>query len=422
MSMSDEIDFFTDMSTVVDPHPYFDALRAQCPVFREPHHGVVAVTGYDEAVEVYRNHQVFSSCVAPTGPFPPLPFEPAGDDIGALIEQHREKFPLHEHMVTFDQPEHTAQRDLLKTLFTPRRLKENEEFMWRQADQLLDEFDTRSELEFLREYAQPLAMLVIANLLGVPERDYPDFRQALASQTPPGAVQSEAMVGNPLEFLADRFTSYIEERRRNPSGDVLTALAAAKFPNGSLPAVDELVHLAAFLFAAGQETTAKLMTSGLRILAERPDLQQILRDDSSAIPGFVEECLRMEAPVKCDFRLARTTTKLGGVDLPAGTMVMVAPGAANREPSRFEDPHEFRYDRANAREHIAFARGIHTCPGGPLARMETRISFERILQRWRDIRISESEHGPADDRRYTYEPTYILRGLSALHVEFTPVG
>ncbi len=422
MSMSDEIDFFTDASIVDNPYPYFESLRARCPVTREPHHGVMAVTGYDAAVEVYRNHEIFSSCIAPTGPFPGLPFDPNDGDIGALIEKHRDAFPLHEHMVTFDQPQHTAHRDLLKALFTPRRLRENEEFMWVQADRMLDEFIEGGSVEFLRTYAQPFAMLVIANLLGVPEEDYTDFRRVLSSTTPPGAIDNQVMVGNPLEFLAGRFTSYLEDRRQNPRGDVLSALASAKFPDGSLPEIADLVHLASFLFAAGQETTAKLLTSGLRVLAENPEMQQALRADSELIPGFVEECLRLEAPVKTDFRLACQATTVGGVDVPAGSMVMVLPGAVNRDPTRFEDPGTFVLDRANSREHLSFARGIHTCPGGPLARMESRISFERILARMSDIRISEAAHGPSDARTFRYEPTYVLRGLSSLHIEFTPVG
>lgn len=128
----------------------------------------------------------------------------------------------------------------------------------------------------------------------------------------------------------------------------------------------------------------------------------------------------MESPVKSDSRLARRATQVGGVDIPAGTVVMVLPGAANRDPRRFDNPHEFQIDRKNVREHMAFARGVHSCPGGPLARVEGRVSIERILDRMADIGIDETEHGPADARRYTYEPTYILRGLNQLHLTFTP--
>ena len=129
----------------------------------------------------------------------------------------------------------------------------------------------------------------------------------------------------------------------------------------------------------------------------------------------------MHSPTKVDFRLVRRTTELGGVHLPAGAVVMLCLGAANRDPRKFEDLHEFRHDRSNVREHVAFGRGPHSCPGAPLARAEARISMNRLLDRMANIRISEEMHGPAGDRKYEYDPTFIMRGLSALHVEFDPV-
>jgi cytochrome P450 len=109
------------------------------------------------------------------------------------------------------------------------------------------------------------------------------------------------------------------------------------------------------------------------------------------------------------------------VHIPAGTVLMLCLGAANRDPDKFEDPHEFRLDRKNVREHIAFGRGIHTCAGAPLARVEGLVTVHRLLDRMRDITVSEAAHGPADDRRYSYEPTFLLRGLTELHIEFSPV-
>src|SRR6185437_7625938 len=120
----------------------------------------------------------------------------------------------------------------------------------------------------------------------------------------------------------------------------------------------------------------------------------------SLIPNFIEELLRIESPVKCDSRLTRRATAIGGVDIAPGTVGMVLPGAVNRDPRRFEDPHEFRLDRRNVREHMAFGRGVHSCPGGPLARVEGRVSVERILDRMSEIKVNEAHHGPADDRRY----------------------
>jgi len=422
--MSDyaSIDFFTDQSLVPDPHPYFDYLRSQNPAFRLPHYGVVAVTGYEEATEVYKDTDTFSNIVALGGPFPPLPFKPEGDDISPQIGQHRNQFPMFEHMVTMDPPDHTRARSVLSRLLTPSRLKHNEEFMWRLADRQLDEFLCNGECEFISEYSKPFATLVIADLLGVPEEDHKEFRTVLGADRPGarvGGLDHESVGINPLEWLDGKFCSYIEDRRREPRSDVLTALATAKYPDGSTPEVIEVSRSATFLFAAGQETTAKLLSAALQVLGDRPDIQQQLRADRSLISGFIEESLRIDSPVKSDSRLARKATTIGGVDIAPGTVVMVLPGAANRDPRRFENPHEFDLRRKNVREHMAFARGVHSCPGGPLARVEGRVSIERILDRMSHIAIDEAHHGPATERRYNYEPTYILRGLSKLHLSFT---
>ncbi|MGA5544609.1 cytochrome P450 [Mycobacterium sp. NPDC051198] len=420
----DTVDYFTDQSLVPDPHPYFDHLRSKCPVVTEPNYGVMAITGFEEATTVLKDTDTFSSCIAVAGPFPPLPFTPEGDDITEQIAAHRSQMPMFEHMVTMDPPDHTDARSLLNRLLTPRRLKENEDFMWRLADQCLDDFIADGKCEFLSAYAKPFSLLVIADMLGVPEEDHEEFRTVLGAPRPGaqvGSLDGDLVASNPLEWLDEKFIRYLEDRRKEPRDDVLTALATANYPDGSVPPVIEVVRSATFLFAAGQETTTKLLSASLRVLGDRPDIQQALRDDRSRIPTFVEEALRMDAPVKSQFRLAKKNTKLGDIDVPAGTTMMVCPGAVNRDPVRFEDPHTFSLDRKNVREHIAFGRGVHSCPGGPLARVEGRVSLERILDRMADIAIDEEFHGPADDRRYTYEPTFILRGLTDLNITFKPV-
>ncbi|KHO24246.1 cytochrome P450 [Mycolicibacterium setense] len=420
----DTVDYFTDPSLVPDPHPYFDHLRSKCPVVKEPNYGVMAITGFEEATTVLKDTDLFSSCIAVAGPFPPLPFTPEGSDITEQIAAHRAQMPMFEHMVTMDPPDHTNARSLLNRLLTPRRLKENEDFMWRLADQCLDDFIADGKCEFLSAYAKPFSLLVIADMLGVPEEDHEEFRTVLGAPRPGaqvGSLDGDLVASNPLEWLDDKFSRYLEDRRKEPRDDVLTALATANYPDGSVPPIIEVVRSATFLFAAGQETTTKLLSASLRVLGDRPDIQQALRDDRSRIPTFVEEALRMDAPVKSQFRLAKKDTKLGDIDVPAGTTLMVCPGAVNRDPVRFEDPHTFSLDRKNVREHIAFGRGVHSCPGGPLARVEGRVSLERILDRMADIGIDETFHGPADDRRYNYEPTFILRGLTDLHITFNPV-
>lgn len=425
MADYDTVDFLTDQTLVPDPYPYFDHLRSQNPVLRIPPYDVVAVTGYEEAMGVYRNIEDFSNITALGGPFPPLPFTPEGDDINAQIDAHREQFPMFEHMVTMDPPDHTRARSLLSRLLTPKRLKENEDFMWRLADRQLDEFVAQGQCEFIAEYAKPFSLLVIADLLGVPEEDHENFRVVLGAERPGsrvGALDHETVGTNPLEWLDDKFSTYLEDRRREPRDDVLTELAGAKYPDGSTPEIIEVVRTATFLFAAGQETTTKLLSAAMKVLVDRPDIQQKLRQDRSLIPTFIEESLRMESPVKSDFRLVRRSTRVGDLDLPAGSMVLVLPGAVNRDPSRFENPHEFQLGRPNVREHIAFGRGVHSCPGAPLARVEGRVSLERILDRLGEIAADETYHGSVEDRRYNYEPTFILRGLTDLHITFTTTG
>ncbi len=422
MTDFETVDFFTDESLVPDPYPYFDHLRSKCPVVQATPFNVLAVTGYDEALTVYKD-PAFSSCVSVAGPFSGMPFGPDGhDDVSELIEQHRAAVPMAEHITSQDPPLHTRTRGLMNKLITPKRLKENEEFMWRLADQQLDTFIERGRCEFLADYAKPFSLLVIADLLGVPAEDHDEFKSAFALETVGELGKEAPTTHNPLEWLNERFSGYIEDRRRAPREDVLTGLALAKHEDGSTPEIEDVVNLSTFLFAAGTETTTKLVSSAVRIVGENPEFEKSLREDRSKIAAFLEETLRMESPVKSHFRMARTTTTVGDVKVPAGSTVMVLPGACNRDERKFPDPNTFSPDRPNVREQIAFIRGVHSCPGAPLARAEGRISLNRILDRMSDITVSEDHHGPAGERRYTYEPTFIMRGLSELHISFTPVG
>ena len=179
--------------------------------------------------------------------------------------------------------------------------------MWRLADRQLDEILGQGKCEFISEFASPFALLVIADLLGVPEEDHASFRAQMGGRGL-GSTEGESMKHSPLDFLYQRFIDYIADRRRNPQGDVLTGLAQAKFPDGSTPEVIDVVRIAANLFAAGQETTVRLLGAALQFIGERPDLQKLLRDERDRIPNFVEESLRIESPVKGDFRLARVAS------------------------------------------------------------------------------------------------------------------
>ena len=217
---------------------------------------------------------------------------------------------MHEHMVTMDPPDHTRERALLMRLITPKRLKDNEAFMWRLADQQLDEFVADGHCEFITAYAQPFAMLVVADLLGVPEEEHQRFREGFGLQPAPSArsapARRAARARTRWRGSTRRSPRYIEDRRREPRKDVLTDLALGHLPRRLAPRRSpSVVRTATFLFAAGQETTARLLAAALKHLAEHPELQDELRADRDRIPDFLEEVLRIESPVKTDFRLAQ---------------------------------------------------------------------------------------------------------------------
>jgi cytochrome P450 len=414
----DSIDYFTDEGLQTDPYPYFDYLRAKCPVLPNAVAGVTAITGYQAALAAYKN-PALSACNSVVGPFAPLPFEPQGDDITEQLEEFRGQIPLADHITNMDPPEHTRSRGLLSRLITPKRLSENEEFMWRLADERLDLIDGSERCEFVGEFAKPFTLLVIADLLGVPVDDHASLCASLA----PGLAEgiSDDTAHNPLVWIESQFSDYIRHRREEPQNDVLSQLAAAKYPDDTTPEVDEVVKLATLVFAAGLETTTKLLSAGIRNLAENKELQDMLRADRTLIPNFLEETLRLESPVKTHFRLARQSTEIGGCPISAGTTLMLLPGASNRDGQKFEEPNALKLDRSNIREHLAFGRGVHSCPGAPLARAEARIALNRILDRVHEISIDEDHHGPAESRTYSYENPFLLRGISELHITFRPV-
>jgi cytochrome P450 len=415
MQSAEDLDFFTDRSVSDDPLPWIEAMRARGPVKLERHHGAIIVTGYEEAIDVYSRPGDFSNIACVGGPMVPLPFVPEGDDVSEAIEAHRDEFMMSEHFITFDGDDHRAHRNIMMKLLSPRRLKANELFMRKFAGQLVDAFADPARCEIISDYAQPLATMVIADLLGVPEEDQAELRARILPA--PGTMETD-QPHDPFAYFEEAFTAYLRDRRGHPRDDMLTELADSRFADGSDPGVPALVRIASFLFIGGQDTSAKLLGTGVRILGDRPDLQKLLRDDRSKIPAFFEEVLRYESPTKSDFRLARRTTTVGGVEIKAGTVVMMSLAAANRDPRQFASPDDFNFERGLSRNHIAFGQGPHTCPGATLARIEARIGLETLFDRSRQFRIDAERHGPAGARRYSYLPSYILRGLDALHVQF----
>jgi cytochrome P450 len=418
-SLAAERDYFTDHSVLRDPYQYFEEIRAHGPVYFSPIHDLVIVTGFDESLEVLRNTDDFSSIISTTGPVAPLPFTPQGDDINEQIEAHRKDFLAANLLVAYDGQPHTYSRSILNRLFVPSRLKANEAYMAQLASDMVSALIAKGECDLIGDVATSFATLVVADLLGVPTDDRVKFEQAIAAGPPAGDLDTadDPDQSAALMYMAGFFAGYIMDRRANPREDVLTELATAKFPDGSTPDVGEIVQLAIFLFAAGQDTSAKLLGNGMRFLVEDKALQATLRAKPELIPAFIEETLRLEGSTKGTFRLARRSSRIGDMEIKAGQKVVILLAAANRDPRRWENPAAFQLDRPKIKEHLAFGRGAHTCVGSPLARVEVRVIFETLLAQTSDISLSEEHHGPAGNRTLDYEPSYIIRGLEALHLK-----
>jgi cytochrome P450 len=432
-------DFYNDTALVDDPHAYFDFLRAKGPVVRLPHRNVVAVMGYEETIQVMLDSEHFSSVNAVGGPLPPLPFEPQGDDITAQLEASRDKIPFADQVVTEQGARHLNLRSIVATLFTPSRLKALEPSLRATADSLIDEFAAHGKVDLVGQYGGSYATLIIADLLGLPESSRRKYREWLQGAIPAEMGASpEDMKNSPIVNIGKDLFGLITKRRlmhkvpfkwfkrlayKAPDGrdDILTDLALAKFPDGAQPSLIDLTTLGAFLFGAGQDTTNRLLANGFKVIATRPDIQQELRGNPQRIPDFIEELLRYDGSVKSGGRMCQKTTALGGVEIRAGTVILMSHMAANRDPKRFENPGLFDMNRPKAREHLAFGRGAHTCIGAPLARREVAVSIERLLARMGNIRLSEAHHGPENNRRFCYEPTYVLRAMRSLHLEFDPL-
>lgn len=420
----DQPDFYSDLGVIADPKGYFDRLRSKCPVAREAYHGSVMVTGYDAVMEVLsRKGDVFSSAVSTIGPIPPLPFEPVGEDISEQLDAHREEIPWSAHLVCFDGKKHAEHRAFVTRLLTYSRLRQNEDYLKSLTDQLIDGFIGKGRCNVVSEYAHATTTYAIADLLGIPQEDRAALLELIGA--PPSQVDGDAahkLGADPLIFLKERFDSYIRKRLQDPGTDLMSELAASRYKDGSVPNPEMLSLLARFVYGAGQDTTSRLIAMAVRILADDAGLQARLRNEPHRIPDFLEEVLRYEGPVKVIYRLAQKNTTIGGVDVPAGTVVTICLTGASNDPAHFRDPAAFDIDRVGVRDNLAFSRGAHACPGAPLARLEGRVAIERLLARTADIRISEEHHGPADARRYRYEPTYSFRNLAELHIVFVPAA
>ena len=413
-------DFYSDPEVINHPREYFDQMRAKGPITQEKYFNTYMVTGYDEVMEILNNKDgTFSSLTGVVGPKPGIPFEPEGDDISEQLEAHRKEMAWSSHLTTMDGEAHAKARGLMASLLTYKRLKANEDYLYDLTDRLIDGFIDRGHCDIVPEFAHATTVYAICDILGVPM----EHRAELLELIGPAPSQLEGdmvhKVGpDPLVLLKDRFDEYIRERQENPTGDLMSDLANSKYKDGTTPDPDLLSRLARFTYGAGQDTTARLITQCVQIMADKPEIQAVMRKDKARLPDLIEEALRYDPPVKVAYRVAVRSTTIGGVDVAAGSIINVAYSAASNDPTHFDHPEVFDIDRPDKRDHLGFSKGLHACLGAPLGRLEARVALEQLLNRTSDIRLSEEHHGKPGVRKFRYEPTYTFRSLAELHVEF----
>lgn len=361
-------------SVIADPYPAYRALRGRSPVLyaRVPAGGAAglgepirayALLRHAEVLAALRDPQTFSSNVT--------------DKIRVLPRITL----LHD-----DPPRHTHLRRLVSRAFTPRRIAELEPWIGRLAASLL-EATGDGPSDIMDAFAMPLPMMVIATLLGIPAERYVQFRSWSESVMSYSGIPAEERASRG-KAMVDFFAAELEARRRAPSGDLISALVEAEIDGARLD-TPEAVGFCVGLLVAGNDTTTNLIGNMAHLLSERPELYRRVQQDRTLVEPIIEETLRHSSPVQRLLRVATRPVDVSGVVIPAGHLVDVVFGAANRDPAVFEEPDAFRLDRPPV-EHLAFGQGIHVCIGPSLARAEARIALNALLDCYESITPGEA--------------------------------
>jgi cytochrome P450 len=321
--------------------------------------------------------------------------------------------PLSQNMLDTDPPDHERLRALVSKAFTPRLIERLRPRVQAISDGLLDAVQDRGEMDLIDDYAFPLPITVIAELLGVPAEDRNNFREWSDAAVSGNASQEymEQILIPHMQAFTDYLRALFEEKRSNPKDDLVSALVRAEEAGDRL-SEDELLGMVFLLLVAGHETTVNLIGNGVLALLQHPDQLRKLKEDPSLIKPAVEELLRYDGPVETSTeRFAREDVEIGDQVIPRGEMVLVVLAAADHDPERFSDPDELDITRTDNR-HLAFGKGIHHCLGAPLARMEGQIAISTLLRRMPNLRLEGSPES------LSWRPGMILRGLRGLPVAF----
>ena len=395
---------FTSAAFLQDPYPYYDIMRAEVPILWRADQGMWFLTAYEDVSALLRDRrlgrQITHVVRREKLGWPPIP--PAHEPFHRLNSQS---------LMDREPPDHTRLKSLVLKVFTPRRAEALRPQVQRVADRLLDALVERGEMNLLEDFAVPLSVTVIADLLGVPEGDRAQLRPwsaaivAMYEITNRGdeAVAQRAVQAS-VEF-SDYLRALIADVRRRPQPTLISDLAAVE-ENGEQLTEDELIATCVLILNAGHEATVNSVGNAFLALFRHPAHRALLQGDPALIPTAVEEALRYDTPLPLFRRWVLEDMTYKGHHFVQGTEVAFLLGAANRDPAVFPDPHRFDVTRTQ-NPHLSFGAGIHYCLGAPLARVEMQVALGTLLRRLPGLRLAGE---------VAYHPTFVFRGLTALPV------
>ncbi|MEY9841744.1 cytochrome P450 [Streptacidiphilus sp. EB103A] len=378
-----------------DPYPTYAAMRSKCPVQQVPTgssgHSSYLVTGYAEARQALGDPRL-------------------SKDTAAFFADKGSRRRLHpavaHNMLASDPPQHTRLRKLVTKAFTTGAVADLRPFIAKVTDALLDQWPAGEQVDLVASLAVPLPVIVICELLGVPEADRPDVQRWSGELFAAGKPD---LIDTASHSMAGYMTGLIAAKRLRPGDSLLDRLISARDGDDHL-SEEELVSLAVLLLVAGHETTTNFLGNAVLALLQHPAELKHLQQNPDDVPASLDELLRFDPPVStATFRFTTTAITLGGTEIPAAVPVVVALGAANRDPQRFPSPDQLNLSR-DAAGHLSFGHGIHRCVGAPLAKAEADIALRAILTRFPGIRLAL----PPD--QLDWRRTRLVRGLASLPV------
>jgi cytochrome P450 len=393
---------------LADPFAYYQRQLKQAPVFQDPGTGIWVVVSHDLVSQA-------------TGMV-----EALSNDIGAVLAggntedpdvqaEMAKGWPQMDTLLTADPPVHTRFRKLVNLAFSMPKVNKLEGQIRNLVNQLLDTSVATGRCEFIHDFAIPLPVSVIAQQLGMEALGVAKIKQwtdAFVDRIGRmGGKEREVECARLAVEFQHAVKSRIDERRANPTEDLLSDLVHARVEGEQELTDAEIMSVVQQLMVAGNETTTATLAEGMILLANNPAQFEQVKADLSLVPNMVEEFMRLATPSTGMWRVAKQDVELGGVTIPAGSMVMLRYAAANRDPAKYENPDHFDPARSNARTHLSFGKGIHMCIGNMLSRKELTVAFQEILPRIKAIHIT-------DRSAVVYPPNMVLRGVTALPLVF----